>query len=45
MKSDPERARRLTTAQSTHAGIALDWDRRVAEWETLLHLFVSDRVE
>jgi hypothetical protein len=40
MKSDPERARRLTTAQAAYAGIALDWDRKVAEWATRLRLFV-----
>ena len=45
MKSDPERARRLTTTQSTHAGRAYNWDRRAVEWETFLRSLADGQSE
>jgi UDP-glucose:(glucosyl)LPS alpha-1,2-glucosyltransferase len=36
LKSDPERVRRLTAMQSHYANEVYNWDRRAAEWETLL---------
>jgi hypothetical protein len=41
MKSDPERARRLTAAQSARAGIAYNWDHRAVEWETFLRSLIG----